>query len=178
MKKILIITLLLLSTLVVLAAVASYQDIVKSDVSTYSGTFKMDKDRTYLLEGKTQRQLLLAPQPALDSLGIKLSPQDSLVVTGVLSQAAILVTSIKHKGKQYTLRGGEQCTNNYDELSSVEVNPAKCIGCKLCVSNCPVGAITMVNGKAFIDSAKCVSCGICMDGNGKFRGCPVRAIGK
>ncbi|MBW6514932.1 MAG: 4Fe-4S binding protein [Candidatus Syntrophosphaera sp.] len=58
-----------------------------------------------------------------------------------------------------------------------EVNPAKCISCRLCVRYCPVGAITMVGGKAVIDQEKCIDCGICKDGNGaNFPGCPVGAI--
>ncbi|MDY0152273.1 MAG: 4Fe-4S binding protein, partial [Candidatus Cloacimonas sp.] len=58
-----------------------------------------------------------------------------------------------------------------------KVDADKCIGCKLCVSNCPVNAITMVNGKAVIDPALCINCGICLNGNNDdFEGCPVSAI--
>ncbi|OQY39117.1 MAG: hypothetical protein B6226_02480 [Candidatus Cloacimonetes bacterium 4572_65] len=54
----------------------------------------------------------------------------------------------------------------------------KCISCRLCVKNCPVNAIKMVKGKAVIDQDKCIKCGICVNGNGKFKGCPVTAIEK
>lgn len=57
------------------------------------------------------------------------------------------------------------------------VTAAKCIGCTLCVDNCPVDAIRMVDGKAIIDAEKCINCGICVKGNGTdFTGCPVSAI--
>lgn len=59
------------------------------------------------------------------------------------------------------------------------VIPDKCISCQLCVTYCPVDAITMVNGKAVIDPVKCIDCGICIDGNNDdFAGCPVSAISK
>jgi len=62
-------------------------------------------------------------------------------------------------------------------VASYRVDPAKCIGCTLCVQYCPVKAITMVDGKAVIDPAKCINCGICKNGNGdNYAGCPVNAI--
>ncbi|MBP1925878.1 Pyruvate/2-oxoacid:ferredoxin oxidoreductase delta subunit [Sedimentibacter acidaminivorans] len=45
----------------------------------------------------------------------------------------------------------------------------KCKGCSLCVKNCPLDAIEMIDKKAKTNS-KCVSCGIC------FRVCPFGAI--
>ena len=45
-----------------------------------------------------------------------------------------------------------------------------CISCGYCEGQCPVGAISMGEGKFEIDAAKCVDCGSCAGQ------CPVGAI--
>ena len=60
-----------------------------------------------------------------------------------------------------------------------KADPATCIGCSLCVENCPTQAITMVKDKAVIDNSKCIQCDICIIGDkADFAGCPVQAITK
>ncbi|OPY78076.1 MAG: Acryloyl-CoA reductase electron transfer subunit beta [Syntrophorhabdus sp. PtaU1.Bin058] len=48
--------------------------------------------------------------------------------------------------------------------------PDKCIGCQICVAECPVGAIEMSGGTARIDPEVCIGCGKCFDV------CPVEAV--
>ncbi|MGM0642084.1 MAG: DUF362 domain-containing protein [Thermotogota bacterium] len=50
------------------------------------------------------------------------------------------------------------------------VKEEKCIGCQICVKECPVDAISMENGIAVIDQSICTKCGICMEK------CPQNAI--
>ena len=45
-----------------------------------------------------------------------------------------------------------------------------CICCGSCEAQCPVGAISMADGKFEIDPEKCISCGACAGQ------CPVGAI--
>ena len=47
-------------------------------------------------------------------------------------------------------------------LKKIEMNSSKCIGCGLCVEECPTGIIGIADGKAFFtDIARCISCGHC-----------------
>lgn len=39
---------------------------------------------------------------------------------------------------------------------------SKCTGCGLCSEQCPFGAVTIVSGKARIDSTQCTGCGLCV----------------
>jgi ferredoxin len=43
------------------------------------------------------------------------------------------------------------------------INKDKCIGCGICVQECPVGAISMKEERALIDMEKCIRCGKCHD---------------
>ena len=44
------------------------------------------------------------------------------------------------------------------------VNEDMCVGCGVCVDDCPVGAITLRDDqKAFINEDKCIRCGRCHD---------------
>ena len=51
---------------------------------------------------------------------------------------------------------------------SIRVIEDKCIGCRLCVKVCPLGAITVVDKKARIDLDKCDLCGSCVTACEKF----------
>lgn len=59
---------------------------------------------------------------------------------------------------------------NSKGIEVAEIISDRCIGCQICVAECPVGAIEMSHGVAVIDPEVCVGCGKCFDV------CPVDAV--
>lgn len=50
------------------------------------------------------------------------------------------------------------------------IDEKECVGCAVCVDECPNGAITMEDEIAKVDPEKCDECGTCVES------CPVEAI--
>ncbi len=123
---------------------------------------------------------VLIPKQATPMINVPLS--DSIGAPQVSVPESSPIPAPNPRGTQpVTAPPGQvaQVSQGAQVSQAYQVDPDKCIGCQLCVPNCPVGAITMQDGKAVIDKSKCISCGICEEGNGDdFQGCPTGAISK
>ena len=52
----------------------------------------------------------------------------------------------------------------------IAIDPEVCIGCGACVAECPMFALSLVDGAARFSKEKCGACGMCVDV------CPENAI--
>lgn len=77
-----------------------------------------------------------------------------------------VLTTIKYFRDEYEahIRGKECPAKVCKDLISYYIVPEKCVGCLLCLKNCPTGAIKGELKKIHvIDEDKCVKCGACYD---------------
>jgi len=75
--------------------------------------------------------------------------------------------SLKNIGMGLASRKGKLALHSNMKL---KVDPKKCIACMKCINECPVEAISLINGKASIDKDKCIGCAHCI------AACPQEAI--
>lgn len=152
-----------------------FSDLAKAE--SFTGKLKSIGGDWFLNTGEDFYQLNLAPEEFLAEKGIVFEAKMQVELMGILGEDELIVYSIKI-GEEFIAIRNEEGTALWSEegVKPYVVNPKKCISCRLCVSQCPTGAITMVKGKAVIDEAKCIACGFCAEGNGKFKGCPTSAI--
>jgi len=179
LKKIYFIIIILSISLVFCVKFLAEENDLKLD--TFEGSLNKVGEEWFLNTGKGLFKLVLAPEEYLVNNNIEIHPQDSIKVIGLLEKEEIIIYQLNYKDIKLDLRDedGLSLWEEEVELSQGQyvVIPSQCIGCRLCVSNCPVNAISMRKGVAYIDPQKCISCGICINGNrANFKGCPVGAI--
>ncbi len=79
--------------------------------------------------------------------------------------------------KEILVKQDEDDPEDDISFSHYVVDTEACISCNLCLRVCPAEAISMADGKAYIDPELCINCGTCAGEQPEsFRGCPVGAI--
>jgi ferredoxin len=146
------------------------------EVLEYQGSMMQVSGIWFLNTGTGMFGLELASLANAEGVAPELAAGDSVKLKGTMLNDVLQVTELCKAEIVYLPIVEEEKTSDY---TGYQVNSKKCIGCNLCVKNCPVGAISMQKGKAVIDVTKCIQCGICANGSGKnWKGCPTGAIDK
>ncbi len=113
------------------------------------------------------RERAIASERVRLAMGMSLRPEDKPVhLTSGLSRSNIADKYYEPPLMQVIPSACEACEDNVYMVSD------QCRGCVAhpCVSVCPKGAISIVNGKSVIDQSKCIKCGKCK------AACPYDAI--
>lgn len=147
----------------------------KLELTNYSGKLKQIGENWFLNTGEDIVELSLAPDEFLKENKIELTSKMEISLNGIMQEDELVVYSIIIEDSEFKIR--DETGKELWEIKPYYVEADKCIGCRLCVSPCPQGAITIVKGVAVIDADKCDGDGICVNGDGKrYKGCPVDAI--
>ena len=147
----------------------------KIELTNYSGKLKQIGESWFLNTGEDIVELSLAPDEFLKENKIELTSKMEISLSGIMQEDELIVHSFIIEDTEIKIR--DEAGEALWEIKPYYVEADKCIGCRLCVSPCPQGAITMVKGVAVIDADKCDGDGICANGDGKkYKGCPVDAI--
>ncbi len=167
----------LIAILIIVAFNVYAQTEEKIELTKYSGTLKQIAGSWFLNTGEDVIELSLAPDEFLKENELELTSKMELTLNGLMQEEQLVVHSIIVEETELKLR--DETGAELWQIKPYYVEADKCIGCRLCVSPCPQGAITMVKGVAVIDADKCDGDGICANGDGKrYKGCPVDAIKK
>ena len=113
------------------------------------------------------RERAIASERIRLAMGMSLRPEDKPVyATSGLSKSNISDKYYEPPLMQVIPSACEACEDNVYVVSD------QCRGCLAhpCVTVCPVGAVSMVDGKSHIDKEKCIRCGKCKNA------CPYSAI--
>jgi len=186
LSVLIIILVYLVTTMIAINSKLTGNDIVKlGNYTTIKGNIFTDNNEWFLKTENDTIFLHFGPSEYRESKNIKLSPQNGIELHGYLYENNFAVVNFVYNDSliEFRDKNGEPLwkkhNNSKPHKKSYVVDAKRCIGCQLCVANCPVNAISMVNGKAVIDADKCINCGICENGNGgNYKGCPVNAISK
>lgn len=131
--------------------------------------YEIVNDDTEQFRESTYRARAIVRERLRLAMGLSLRPENKPVhLTSGVAASNISEKYYEPPLMQVIPSACERCEENKYEVSNM------CKGCLAhpCQEVCPKGAISMVNGKSFIDQAKCIKCGKCKSA------CPYDAIAK
>ena len=177
--KILKITAIFLMLIFVVINIVSETQ-TKIELQNYSGKIKDIKGSLFLVSEGDFFELELSTEEYMKEIKLELVNKDKITVNGTMEDDVITVHNLTKSDILYSFidtNGKALWTSEVKKKPPYIVIPKKCIGCNLCIKDCPTQAIVMKKGIAVIDPVKCIGCGICANGNKKdYKGCPVDAI--
>ncbi|HIT85132.1 MAG TPA: 4Fe-4S dicluster domain-containing protein [Candidatus Ornithomonoglobus intestinigallinarum] len=138
------------------ARVAFESDNINDDIEAIP--YKITPGDVPLYRDSIYRERAIAAERVRLAMGLSLRPENKPVhVTSGLSASNISDKYYEPPLMQVIPSACDMCEHNVYEVTN------QCHGCIAhpCIEVCPKGAISMVNGKSFIDRDKCIKCGKC-----------------
>jgi len=113
------------------------------------------------------------PQPITSQVILELKVPIAIITAHINSKGGEILAEIPDESLDRTVKAFRQRSVEVSIPKLVEVDVDECFSCGMCVSLCPVDAITMdEDGTVIFNREKCVgsTCSACVDA------CPARAI--
>ena len=147
------------------AKVAYKSESVASDIEAIPYIITPDEEPKYRENIYRERQI--AAERVRLAMGLSLRPANKPVhITEGLDASNISDKYYEPPLMQVIPSACDKCPDNVYEVTNMCRN---CVA-HSCIKSCPKGAISIVNGKSFIDQSKCIKCGRCK------ASCPYDAI--
>jgi len=147
------------------ARVAYKSKDIKSDIEAIPYTITPDEEPKYRESIYRERQI--AAERVRLAMGLSLRPANKPVhITSGVTKSNVSDKYYEPPLMQVIPSACDKCPENEYEVTN------QCRNCvaHYCIKACPKGAISVVNGKSFIDKEKCIKCGKCK------AACPYDAI--
>ena len=139
-------------------------------ISQYEGALINQDDNWFIQTETGPVQVHFGTDEELSGLVLVVTEHENISAQCAFIEDKLTVISYSFEQEKKILRDAEGKILSAVSSRGYQVDTAACIGCNICPSRCPTGALTMVKRKAVIDADLCIDCGICVDI------CPVNAI--
>ena len=147
------------------ARVAFESDDIAGDIEAIP--YKITPDEVPRYRENIYRERQIAAERVRLAMGLSLRPENKPVhITQGLAGTNISDKYYEPPLMQVIPSACDKCPDNVYEVTNMCRN---CVA-HSCIKNCPKGAVSIVNGKSYIDQEKCIKCGRCK------ASCPYDAI--